>query len=225
MTRYEYDETLAVLTTVTNALSTTLNGQSGLQQWPARAAIGALVASAPYVIPNAQVGTQLGNCFDLCRQAGATRMGMDGVIQAILATGSFTAIPAVAVALGATYFALVQEAKIVAAMTFTSREDVDAMMVTMNNAFEAPEEFAADSVQDPSVYQAVVACHAALMQYLVAEARPLPRIVTYTFAKRMPTLVLAQRLYQDPTRADELRLENKCVHPLFAPAAGRCLST
>jgi prophage DNA circulation protein len=75
------------------------------------------------------------------------------------------------------------------------------------------------------VYQAVVGCHAALMQYLVAEARPLPRMVEYGFSKRMPTLVLAQRLYQDPSRADELRLENRIVHPLFAPAAGRCLST
>jgi hypothetical protein len=225
MTRYEYQETVAVLTTVTNALSATLNGQRGLQQWPARAALGALIASAPFAIPNGQVGTPLGNCFDLCRQAGATRMGMDGVIQAVLEIGTITAIPAAAVALGAVYFALVQESKIVAATTFTSREDVDAMMVTMNNAFESPEEFAADAVQDPSIYQAVVGAHAALMQYLVAEARPLPRIVDYSFAKRMPTLVLAQRLYQDPSRAAELRDENKVVHPLFAPAAGRCLST
>jgi prophage DNA circulation protein len=225
MTHDEYIEAVAVLTVVTEALSATLSGQKGLAQWPARTAIGATLASAPSAIPNGQLGARLGNCFDLCRQAGATRVAMDAVIQAVLGIGTFTGIPAVAIALGAIYLALAQEVKIVLAMQFTSREDVDAMMTTMNAAFEAPEEFAADAIEDPSVYQAVVAGHASLMQYLVAQARPLPRMVEYRFNRRMPSLLLAQRLYQDPSRADELVAENHVVHPAFCLAAGRCLST
>jgi prophage DNA circulation protein len=40
----------------------------------------------------------------------------------------------------------------------------------------------------------------------------------------MPTLVMAYRLYADASRGDELRAENKVVHPAFSPAAGLALS-
>jgi prophage DNA circulation protein len=55
-------------------------------------------------------------------------------------------------------------------------------------------------------------------------ARPLPRLLPYQFARVMPTLVLAQRLYADASRADEIRAENHVVHPLFCPLTGFALS-
>jgi prophage DNA circulation protein len=50
-------------------------------------------------------------------------------------------------------------------------------------------------------------------------------MLNFAFARVMPTLVLAHRLYADPGRADQLLAENKIVHPAFAPAAGRGLSS
>jgi prophage DNA circulation protein len=49
-------------------------------------------------------------------------------------------------------------------------------------------------------------------------------MVAYAFPDRRPVLAIAQALYGDAGRADELRAENKVVHPLFMPAAGRALS-
>src|SRR5215469_10840373 len=40
--------------------------------------------------------------------------------------------------------------------------------------------------------------------HLVITALPLPRMLGYQFAQVLPSLVIAQRLYQDPSRADEI---------------------
>jgi prophage DNA circulation protein len=40
----------------------------------------------------------------------------------------------------------------------------------------------------------------------------------------MPSVALAHRLYADASRADELRNENKIVHPAFCLRDGRALS-
>jgi prophage DNA circulation protein len=37
--------------------------------------------------------------------------------------------------------------------------------------------------------------------------------------------VMAYKLYDDASRCDELRQENKVVHPAFCPPTGRALST
>jgi prophage DNA circulation protein len=49
-------------------------------------------------------------------------------------------------------------------------------------------------------------------------------MVTYTFGLRMPSLWIAQRLYADPTRAQEIIDENKIVHPAFCLTTIRALS-
>jgi prophage DNA circulation protein len=60
--------------------------------------------------------------------------------------------------------------------------------------------------------------------HLVETARPLPRMLNYRFYLTMPNVVMAHRLYADASRADELRNENKIVHPAFCPRQGRALS-
>jgi hypothetical protein len=112
---------------------------------------------------------------------------------------------------------------IIAGMQFTSREDVDALRLAVNAAFAPSEEAAADKMDAPS-YQALIKLHAAIMRHLIVTARPLPRMLNYHFASPLPTLVQAYRLYDDASRADELRAENGIVHPAFAPANGRALS-
>lgn len=112
---------------------------------------------------------------------------------------------------------------IIAGMHFTSREDVESLRVSVNAAFAPSEEAAADKMDSPS-YQALIRLHAAIIRHLTVTARPLPRMLNYHFASPLPTLVQAYRLYDDASRADELRAENRIVHPAFAPANGRALS-
>lgn len=112
---------------------------------------------------------------------------------------------------------------IIAGMHFTSREDVESLRGSVNKAFAPSEEAAADKMDSPS-YQALIRLHAAIMRHLTVTARPLPRMLNFRFASPLPVLVQAYRLYDDASRADELRAENHIVHPAFAPATGRALS-
>ena len=73
-------------------------------------------------------------------------------------------------------------------------------------------------------YKTLVALHAAVTFHLYETARPLPQMLNYSFGTPRPTLVLSHRLYDTAARADQLREENKVVHPAFAPRAGRALA-
>jgi len=120
-------------------------------------------------------------------------------------------------------FCLASEGLVISDMTFASREDVDVVKADLNAAFAIAEEVAADDMAQMT-YQALIKLHAAMIAYLSDTARPLPRMLAFQFAVAMPTLVTAQRLYYDPSRADELRDENKVVHPAFMLPTGRALS-
>jgi prophage DNA circulation protein len=118
---------------------------------------------------------------------------------------------------------LAAEAQIIAAMTFISREQVVRIRKASYPAFCYSEEAAADSM-DQMGYQAIVSLHAAVTNHLVTTAFPLPRVLSYRFAHPFPSLVMAQKLYQDPSRADEMRDGNSVVHPAFMPVLGSALS-
>ena len=49
-------------------------------------------------------------------------------------------------------------------------------------------------------------------------------MLNFVFAASLPTLVAAYKLYADASRADELRDQNKVVHPAFMLPTGRALS-
>lgn len=223
MTRNDLDEASGILVTLLNALLGILQGKTAVTSASAKQAIGFLTANAGNQIVAGALGTQLFDCFEQVRLLGVTRQQMD-TIRILMLSQRPKGLAAVAIAISGVYFALVEEVQIVAATKFVSREDVDATLAALNVAFEPAEEFAADATDDPSVYQAVVALHSSTTRDLIARARPLPRLVTYTFNVNLPFLVLSQRLYATAARANELRDENKVVHPLFMPTSGRCLS-
>jgi len=104
-----------------------------------------------------------------------------------------------------------------------SRQDVDNIKAIMTTAFQPAEELAADDM-DQVAFMALVQLHAALAFHLDQTARPLPRMLDYAFADVLPTLVLAYRLYANAGRADEVRAENKIVHPAFGLREGKALS-
>jgi hypothetical protein len=119
--------------------------------------------------------------------------------------------------------AFTTEGYVIADMVFTSRQDVDRIKLAVNDAFDDMEEELADAM-DAMMWRAVLKLHAAMSMHLVETARPLPRMLPYHFNLTLPSVALAHRLYADAGRADELRNENKIVHPAFCLHDGMALS-
>ncbi len=98
---------------------------------------------------------------------------------------------------------------------------------------DAQAEAAADAGVTPgsspgawdALYQAWRGPEVLAMQQMIATAQALPALTTYALNDTMPSVVLAQMLYQDPTRAQQLEDMNDVPHPLFMPASGIALAT
>jgi prophage DNA circulation protein len=194
-------------------------GQNGAL---ARVALGDIAANALVYIVDDALGPPLTSCFDQVRQAGATQAQIANV-QSQTAAETPVTLGAVLVQNAAIYLCLATEGQIIASMTFTSRQDVDSLRAALLQPFDDAEETAADDM-DQASFMALVQLDAAVTNFLVSTARPLPRMVGYQFAAVLPSLVIAYRLYQDASRADQIVQENKIVHPAFCPTTGLALS-
>jgi len=204
------------------ALLGTLHGDTGLPGAQLRYYCGQLQVSLVADIAAGQLGSDLATCFDQARIAGAQFADFESILQ--LATDMQpVGIFGVAVANAGIRLSLIEQALVLAATTFTSRQDIDNYLTVINGSFDDAELVVADSL-DNVTYQALINLHAAVAGDLTTRALQLPRIVSYTFQARMPSLWLAQRLYADGSRANEISQENKVVHPLFCPPTGVCLS-
>lgn len=185
-------------------------------------ALGALGANAEISIATFAFGAPLVAIFGLARTAGASFEAIDAIRQqaAVLAPiSSLAKVIADAVVLQA----LACECRIVADLTFRSREQVDTYRNALVAGFDAAIDIAADAFDQVTV-NALVGLQSAVMRDLAARARPLPEMVNYSFPVRKPALWIAERLYGDGARYSEVIAENSVVHPLFMPASGRALS-
>jgi prophage DNA circulation protein len=222
MKKKDLNEAVAVTNTLLTALLATLGGQTGMDGAQLMFLCGQLAANAGDEIAAAAFGADFAACFEQARVAGATLAQFEAI--RLLAMGQNpVGIPAIAVQNAGVRFVLVEEARILAATEFTSRDDIDNALAQVGAAFDAAELTAADSL-DSGAYEAIIALHAAVNSDLVTRSLPLPRMVTYSYPLRKPALWLSQRIYGDGSRGDELVAENKTVHPAFMPPAGRCLS-
>jgi hypothetical protein len=187
-----------------------------------RRACGDMKANAEiYIVANV-IGPKLSACFALARNNGATLDEFNRIREAMVAETPVSLV-AVLINQSCVLFSLQQMSLVLAGTTFTSRDDVDYVRGEVNQAFKDAEEVAADEMAQ-MVYQALLTLHAATMFFLYQTAMPLPQMLNFQFAAIKPTLVLSYRLYADASRADELRAENKVVHPAFAPRIGQALS-
>lgn len=82
---------------------------------------------------------------------------------------------------------------------------------------------AGDQFED-DVYTALRALRARCVLDLNARGAQLPTLVTVTVASALPALVLAQRLYRDVDRADEIVARANPIHPAFMPRAFQALN-
>jgi prophage DNA circulation protein len=187
-----------------------------------RRAVGELRNKAEAKIADTSIADDLVECFDLAFDAGVTVDRYDSVRLAALAEAPSSLI-AKAIAIAVSRLALIGMCRVIATTTFRSRQDIEALLGRMNTAFEPAEEQAA-SLKEQEAYRALLSLHGALTRDLMVRSKPLPRMTTYTLGRPFPALRLAQILHADPSRAEELRQENKVPHPLFMPISGRALS-
>jgi prophage DNA circulation protein len=161
-------------------------------------------------------------CFDAALAAGATYETMDIVRVLITTLNPKTALGA-QISNFCMRQALAEQAQILAAMTFTSRNQVDAYIAEVETNFGAAIEVAADNF-DNVVYQALIALQAAVTACLNGIAFPLPSITTVTFPSPLNALFLAQTLFQDPTQVAEIVAMNGISNPIFCPTQLTVLS-
>jgi len=188
----------------------------------ARLAVGDLTANAEVLLRSDQAGTPMADCYNKVRLAGTTWVNFAGV-RAVTTAEPASTLGGVLTRHSLIQLNLAAEARVIADMAFRSRQEVLALRDELNAAFSAIEEAATD-VMDSTTYLALVRLHAAVMAHLIETARPLPRLVRFQFAQPLTTLLASHRLYDTAARADELRAENKVVHPAFMLPAGRALS-
>lgn len=188
----------------------------------ARAKISETIVKAYPWLRDDTIAEPLGECFDLTMSSGATAVAVEGVRHQVMLETPTT--------LGGTLIMNACDGLCLAAiglyisdMSFISRQDVDTVKAAIKQPFNDAEETAADAM-DQATFMALIKLHAAIVNFLVETARPLPRMLSYQFANPRPSLVLAYRLYDDAGRADEVRAENKIVHPAFCPRLGAALS-
>ena len=171
---------------------------------------------------NLQFWIDLTSCFDAVFLNNASFQVIEAVrvsTDALTPTG----LPAIAVKNYSMRMCLVEQARVLAATDFTSRQDIDRYFNIITASFNEAIEVAAGNL-DNVAYVALISLFAAVSDDLETRARPLPKMVTYKYPMQRSSLWIAQNLYQDPSRSAELIAENKPIHPLFMPHTGRALS-
>jgi len=221
MYKFEVLEAAPIVTAVLNTILEWVPSR-GREGSDVRMSVGDIKANIQTLLFNDTLGPPLLNAFEQARLAGMTLPQMENV--------RVTAAAQIAVSIGAVVardacimLALSEEARIIADMIFSSKQDVDKVRVLIQNSFEPIEEEMCDQM-DSMTYRRLVALHATMIAYLTERTRPLPQMLNFRFAHSWPTLTMAYKLYADAGRADELRNENKVVHPAFELPWGQALA-
>lgn len=173
----------------------------------ARTAIGDTRAHAYKLCIQDALGPPLDACFDQARQAGISFSQLEQVREQIEQEKPIS-LGARLVRNAGIRLSLATQGYIIAGMTFISRQQVDQIKNTLKQPFFDAEEIAADEM-DQMTFQTLIALHGAITNHLVSTALPLPRMLRYQFYTALSSLVMAYKLYDDASRADELRKENK----------------
>jgi hypothetical protein len=219
--KLDAEEAAAIATRVLNAILdvTPTKGRPGADL---RTAIGDFETFGLELIQYDRAGPRLDAIFDLTRKSGASLPDLAHV-RGVAVDQEPDTPGGNLIRNSLINLSLATEARIVADTEFKSRNAAIALKNQMNEAFDAMEEIAADSM-DTFTYRALIALHAAVSEHLITAQYPLPVMLAFRFASAGPTLVQAYRLYDDASRADEILENNGVIHPLFALPQGVALS-
>ena len=119
--------------------------------------------------------------------------------------------------------ALISLARAAADYQPASYEDAQAVRDTVSALLDEEATLAADA-GDSATYHALWALRAAVVADLTARGADLSTVRTVTTKASLPAAVLAQRLYQDATRSDQLVTWADPWHPLFMPISFQALA-
>lgn len=106
----------------------------------------------------------------------------------------------------------------------SSRDDAANLRDALCALIDAEILVAGDNGDDAS-YVALRSMRSAMVIDLNARGAALAPMQTFNFSANMPAPVLAQRIYRDPTRADQLVAEANPPHPAFMPVSFAALAT
>ncbi|MFT8890826.1 MAG: DNA circularization N-terminal domain-containing protein [Acetobacter papayae] len=106
----------------------------------------------------------------------------------------------------------------------TSSEQAEALRLMVAEKMDAAATTAADEGYT-DVWKALRDLRSALTAFLAQQASQLPDQITVTRNSPVPALVLAQQLYADGSRSDDLITRANPVHPAFMPVSFQALSS
>ncbi len=212
--RQNIEETQIVVEDMLDALlETIIQNSYGPEAAELRHAIGDIEANLEEMVHDGTYTVALLRCFSAANDTGINLMRMEKLVRDLFALETETDLATATVQVSIVY-ALAQEARTIVKMTFTNREQIDALMIRIKSLFDDAKETAADHM-DSSAYAALIRLAATLVHHLVITAQPLPQIVEYLFPAPMPSLAVSNRIYGVGSRSEELIATNRVVHPAF----------
>jgi prophage DNA circulation protein len=105
-----------------------------------------------------------------------------------------------------------------------SENDANTLRLNVCTLLDTESVIAGDAGDDAS-YDALVSAKATVSAILDGRGAQLPPMQRFTFPGSLVSLVAAQRIYQDSTRADELVRLADARHPAFMPLSFKALSS
>lgn len=105
----------------------------------------------------------------------------------------------------------------------TSYDDAIAVRDQVSSAIAAEMDAAGDAGDD-ATYAAFATLRTAVIRDLAARGASLAPLKTVSLPASQPALTLAERLYADAARADDLVARARPRHPLFMPTRFRALA-
>lgn len=109
--------------------------------------------------------------------------------------------------------ALSEACKLAPSIAFSSYEEALAMRETLTGFLDAEMEAATDD----NVFSSLQALRVEVVRSIPGTDNDLARLITYTPPVDLPSLVIAQELYGDAARAEEIVARNKIPRPAFVP--------
>ncbi|WNC90961.1 DNA circularization N-terminal domain-containing protein [Paraburkholderia sp. FT54] len=106
----------------------------------------------------------------------------------------------------------------------SSADDASSMRDSVAALIDNEIQIAADQGED-DVYMSLRALRQSVVADLDARGSGLAATATFTFGATLPALTLANRMYRDSTRSDELVAQVDPVHPAFLPTQFNALSS
>lgn len=106
----------------------------------------------------------------------------------------------------------------------TSADDAVAVRISITTLLDSEILTAANQGED-DVYASLRTLRQAVVADLNSRGSGLASVTTYNFGNTLPALTLANRLYRDATRSDELVAQANPIHPAFVSATFKALSS